>query len=165
MFQTGTTTPVNIDTSFKLGGGKQYTVVATGLSADTSGSDAPTAVLLTDNNTAPTTGNVNFRIVHASPSAPASVDVYIVPTGTDISSASPTISGLNFQQASGYQSISAATYAYVLDTVLVTPSGSKTPFVNQNYTLTAGQVRTLVLVDATGGGAPAPTPLELFDLH
>jgi hypothetical protein len=163
-FQTGTTTPV-VDASVHLQSSKQYTVVAMGYYGDSSGADAPGLVVLADDNTLPKAGDTEVRIVHASPSAPGSVDVYVVPTGTDISSATPTISGLMFEQASGYQSLSAATYAYVLYTVIVTPSGSKTPFINQGYTLSAGQIRTLVLVDASGSKTASPTPLALLDLN
>jgi ABC-type transport system involved in cytochrome bd biosynthesis fused ATPase/permease subunit len=136
-----------------------------GYYGDSAGADAPGLVLLADDNTLPKAGDTEVRIVHASPSAPGSVDVYVVPTGTDITSATPTISGLMFEQASSYQSLSAATYAYVLYTVIVTPSGSKTPFVNQGYTLSAGQIRTLVLVDASGSKTASPTPLALLDLN
>lgn len=164
-FQTGTTTPVVNATSLHLASSKQYTVVATGYYGDTSGADAPGLVLFADDNTLPKPGDAEMRVVDASPSAPSSVDVYVVPTGTDIASATPTISGLIFQQASSYQSLSAATYAYVLYTVIVTPSGSKTPFINQGYTLSAGQIRTLVLVDASGLKAASQTPLALVDLN
>ena len=164
-FQTGTTTPVVNATSIDLQGSKQYTVVAMGYYGDTSGTDAPGLVLLTDDNVLPKAGDTEIRVVHASPSAPGSVDVYVVPTGSDISNAAPTISGLMYQQASSYQSLSAATYAYVLYTVIVTPSGSKTPFINQGYTLSAGQIRTLVLVDASGSKTPSQTPLALVDLN
>lgn len=163
-FQTGTTTPV-VNATLHLGGSKEYTVVATGYYGDTSGADAPGLVLFADDNTLPKPGDTEMRVVHASPSAPSSVDVYVVPTGTDISSATPTISGLMFQQASSYESLSAATYAYVLYTVIVTPSGSKTPFINQGYTLSAGQIRTLVLVDASGLRTASQTPLALVDLN
>jgi trimeric autotransporter adhesin len=164
-FQTGTTTPVVNAASMHLQGSKQYTVVAMGYYGDTSGAEAPGLVLLTDDNTLPKAGDTEIRVVHASPSAPGSVDVYLLPTGTDISNAAPTISGLMFQRASSYQSLSAATYAYVLYTVIVTPSGSKTPFINQGYTLSAGQIRTLVLVDASGSKTPSQTPLALVDLN
>jgi hypothetical protein len=163
-FQTGTTTPV-VNATLHLGGSKEYTVVATGYYGDTSGADAPGLVLFADDNTLPKPGDTEMRVVHASPSAPSSVDVYVVPTGTDVSSATPTISGLMFQQASSYQSLSAATYAYVLYTVIVTPAGSKTPFINQGYTLSAGQIRTLVLVDASGLRTASQTPLALVDLN
>jgi trimeric autotransporter adhesin len=164
-FQTGTTIPVVSDTSVHLAGSKQYTIIATGYYGDTAGADAPGLVLLADDNTLPKAGDTEVRIVHASPSAPGSVDVYVVPTGTDVSSATPTISGLMYEQASNYESLSAATYAYVLYTVIVTPSGSKTPFINQGYTLSAGQIRTLVLVDASGSKTASPTPLALLDLN
>lgn len=157
--QTGTTTPVINSTSINLGGSSQYTVLATGF-FNGSGQNAPTAVLLTDNNSAPASGDVTFRIVDASPSAPSSVDIYIVPPGTDITNVTPSVSALAFQQGSGYVSLAAAIYE-----VIVTPAGNKTElFPGLDYTLSAGQIRTLVLIDNAGGGNP-PTLLELSDLN
>jgi hypothetical protein len=155
VFQTGTTTPVINSTALNLAGGKQYTVFLTGTFGGT-----PAATLVTDNNTAPTSGNVEFRIMDASPSAPGSVDIYIVPPGTDITGISPDISGLTFGQASTYVSKGANTYE-----VIVTTMGNKTPLISPSYTLTAGQIRTIVLVDIAGGGALNGTPLELNDLN
>lgn len=160
VFQTGTTTAVIPSTSFSLSASSQYTVIATGFYSATQPPNVPTAVQFTDNNSAPTSGNVEFRIIHASPSSPT-VDVYIVPPGTDITQVNPpTISGLTYQQASTYQSLAAATYS-----VIVTTSGSKQEIIfPQDYGLTAGQIRTLVLVDNPGGGNP-PSWMLLSDLN
>ena len=155
VLDTGTTTQVFSSTG-SLSGSAQYTVVLSGFNAN------PNAAVIRDTNTAPASGNVEFRIIDASPSGPASVDVYIVPPGTDITNVIPQISGLGSStQASSYASLTAATYA-----VIVTASGNKTPLVNQNYTLVSGQIRTLVLVDNLGGGNGMSTfPLELSDLN
>ncbi len=167
-FDTGTTTnPIFGTNGVKVGlsGSSQYTIVLAGFLNGT-GNNALAALQKTDNNSAPTSGNVEFRIIHASPSAspnaPFAVDVYIVPPGTDITQVNPpTIQGLVYQQASSpYTSVPAATYS-----VIVTTSGSKTPLISpQDYTLVAGQIRTLVLVDNVGGGNP-PSWLELNDLN
>src|SRR6266446_3302061 len=92
---TGTTTAVIANTSASLSGSSQYTVVLTGFRNSTD-INAPTFHTITDNNAAPTSGNVEFRIIDASPSSPGTVDVYIVPPGTDITppSVQPQISGL-----------------------------------------------------------------------
>jgi hypothetical protein len=161
VFQTGTTTAVIPSTSFSLNASSQYTVIATGFYSATQPPNVPTAVQFTDNNTAPTSGNVEFRIIHASPSTPT-VDVYIVPPGTDITQVNPaTISGLTYQQASpSYISLAAATYS-----VIVTYSGTKQEIIApQDYGLTTGQIRTLVLVDKPGGGSP-PSWMLLSDLN
>lgn len=163
-FNTGTTTnPIfganGVTASFSSS--SQYTIVLAGM-LNGAGANAPAALQITDNNAAPTSGNVEFRIIHASPSSPGTVDVYIVPPGTDINQVNPpTIQGLAYQQASNpYTSVAAGTYS-----VIVTTSGSKIPYISpQDYTLVAGQIRTLVLVDNAGGGNP-PSWLELSDLH
>lgn len=152
---TGTTTQV-LSSTGSLSGSAQYTVVLSGFNANAN------AAVIRDTNTAPTSGNVEFRIIDASPSGPASVDVYVVPPGTDITTVTPQISGLgSTSQASSYVSLTATTY-----TVIVTTAGNKTPIVNQNYTLVSGQIRTLVLLDNLGGGNGMNTlPLELSDLN
>ena len=166
-FNTGTTTnPIfgANGVTASLSSSSQYTIILAGI-LNVTGANAPAVLQITDNNSAPTSGNVKFRIINASPSAapitPFAVDVYIVPPGTDINQVNPpTVQGLAYGQASSYQSMAAATYS-----VIVTSSGSKTPIIpRQDYTLVAGQIRTLVLVDNVSGGNP-PSWLELSDLH
>jgi hypothetical protein len=157
-FDTGTTTnPILNSSGVNLSGSTQHTMVLTGFNSS--------AVLLniTDNNAAPTSGNIEFRIIHASPSGTHPVDVYIVPPNTDITNVTPQISGLDYQQASSYQSLTFAANGYE---VIVTPNGNKTGIVTQNYTPPTGSIRTLVLVDNPGGGNGMSTfPLELSDLN
>jgi Domain of unknown function (DUF4397) len=165
-FDTGTTTNPIFGTNgvtASLSGSSQYTIVLAGFLNGT-GTNPLAALQITDNNTAPSSGNVEFRIINASPSVVpgGTVDVYIVPPGTDINQVNPpTIQGLAYQQASNpYTSLAAATYS-----VIVTSSGTKQEIIfPQDYTLVAGQIRTLVLVDNAGGGNP-PSWLELVDLN
>ena len=156
---TGTTTQV-LSSTGTLSGSTQYTVVLAGFKAN------PSAVQITDNNSAPTSGNIEFRIIHASPSGTTPVDVYIVPPGTDITNVTPQVGGANplaYTQASVYVSVAFAANGYA---VIVTPSGNKVPIVNQNYTPPTGSIRTLVLVDNAGGGNGMSTlPVELSDLN
>jgi hypothetical protein len=161
VFQTGTTTAVIPSTSLSFGGSSQYTVVLTGRYNSTLPPNVPTAVLLTDNNTAPTSGNVEFRIIHASPST-ATVDIYIVPPGTDITNAPKTFSGLTFQQASpSYASLAGGT-TY---SVIATFAGTSQPIVSLNYNPgSAGAIATMVLADQPGGGFP-PQWLPLTDVQ
>lgn len=162
VFQTGTTTPVINSTSLNLVGQSQSTVLLTGLYA------APTAVTLADNNTVPLSGQAELRIVDASPSAPANLDIYIVAPGTDIAQRDPNISSLRFTQQSAYQDVNIGGLGYSEFLVIVTKSGdpTKAQLVSQIYTVALGQIRTLVLVDVNpGGGALSFNPLVLDDFE
>jgi hypothetical protein len=143
-----------------LGSGKNYSVVASGLANPPPGTIA--AIVLTDDNTAPGNGNVKLRVLHAAPGGIKNLDVYIVAPGTDISGLAPNISNLAYGQASGYQEVAAT----MNEVIFTDPSDpSKNPIINQTYTLTAGQIRTLVTVNVEGGTTMATTPLVLSDLN
>ena len=138
----GTTTNA-IDASPSLLANTDYTVIAANLVASIE------PLLLTDNNTPPTAGNVKVRIVHGAPSAPA-VDVYITVPGVDIAVASPTLTNVSFKGVSAYQSVAAGTYQ-----IRVTPTGTKNVVIDSgDVPLTAGQIRTVIATDAPGGGEP-----------
>ena len=121
------------------------------------------AVLLTDDNSAPSSGNVKIRVLHAAPVdaiAPPDLDVYIVAHGTDITGVTPNVSSLSYGQASAYQDVPATS-----NQVIFTNAGSKSPVINATYTLTAGQIRTLVIVNVLGGVTMSTTPVVLSDLN
>lgn len=169
---TGNTTDLVDAPNVGFSSHQQYTVFFTG--QVTSQPPNQTIDLVTDDNSAPQAGNIELRVFHASPSAalpppapppppPASLDVYVVTPGTDITNLSPTIPSLVYQQASGYQNLAAASYEVIMT---ATGDGAKTRLIDQTYNnLTAGQIRTLVVVDKAGGGAISPTPLVLADLN
>ena len=139
---TGTSTIV-IDADAALAAGEAYTVLATGRVANI----AP--LVLEDDLTLPSSGNVKLRVVHASPTA-GNVDVYVTAPTASLATATPTLSNVPFRAASDYLSVPAGTYR-----VRVTPAGSKTVAIDvDGVTLAAGQIRTAVAVDAVGGGAP-----------
>jgi len=144
----GTTTPDLIDTKPSLSGHKDYTFLAANFVASI------TPVVLTDDNSAPASGQVKVRLIQASPTA-AGVDVYLVAPGTDITTVSPTVTNLAFEAATPYQSVAAGSYE-----VFVTPTGTKTiEFDSGALTLNAGQIRTGITLDNAGGGT---TPLGAF---
>jgi hypothetical protein len=149
---TGTTTDV-ISATVPLTAKKDYTVLA----VDRVASIAP--LVLTDDNTAPATGQIKLRLVHASPSA-GNVDIYVEAPGTDISTVSPTLTNIPFKAASDYLSVPAGSYE-----VFITPTGTKTVAIDSgSLAISAGQVRTAVALDAPGGGAPL-TAIVLSDLN
>src|ERR1700732_571856 len=162
--QTGTTTQVFSDTT-NLSSGKQYTLVATGTA---SGSGGFVALLsISDINTAPAAGNVEFRSINASPSSLSAVDVYIEAEPFTGNLTSPAISALAYTQASSYVTIpwNSGGGGWV---VFVTPAGSTTPIFSQTFNFggqTTTAIRTLVLTDVQGGGAMNLAFLELNDLN
>jgi len=159
-FETGTTTPVIDNTNLNLIAGTQSTVLLTGLYA------APSTVVLRDDNTTPISGHAELRIVDASPSAPASLDIYVVAPGVDITQRQPDFSALQFTQTSAYQDLTTFSSGYTQIMIIVTKSGdpTKTQLASQAYTPYEGQILTLVLVDVAGGGTLSFTPLELIDV-
>ena len=163
---TGTTTDL-INSAVDFGAQKEYTVVVSGCVAPQDcnqppGNSTVAAVLKTDDNSAPGGGSVKLRVVYVSPSGPLHVDIYVVAPGTDITNMSPTVSALAYQQASGYESVSPSLNEVILTD---TSDNSKTRLIDQTYTLTGGQIRTLVILDVPGGGAISPTPLVVADLN
>ena len=139
---TGSSTTV-INADVAIMSGMYYTVMATGPVATIQ------PLVLTDDYASPAAGNAKVRVVHASPSAPT-VDIYVTAPGADISASAPTLTAVPFRGYSDYLSVPAGNYQ-----VRVTPTGSKTVAIDTGaLALTAGQIRTGVALDATGGGAP-----------
>ncbi len=162
-YNTGTTTnPIIAGTStntFNFDSSTSYTVVLAGLL-----NGPPQAYAIPDDNTAPTTSYVEFRVINASANTltTGGIDVYIYQTGQPQPS-SPQISGLTLGQGSSYQSI---IYESSYD-VLVTAHGQNATIIHQSYgqsNIPDGQITTVVIVDNPGGEGINPTPLEWTDL-
>ncbi|HMH07053.1 MAG TPA: DUF4397 domain-containing protein [Terriglobales bacterium] len=127
--------------SINFSSGTDTTVIASNFSSNIS------AFVLTDDNSAPASGNFKLRIVNSAPGlGPA--DVYIVDPNTDLNTVSPTVSNLGFNSASGYQSLAAGGYKVVLTLV-----GQKFPAIDTgSLTFSSGQVRTFVGLNSQAGG-------------
>lgn len=165
---TGTTTPVFTDTA-TLGAGAHYTLVATGFSQILPIGSNVTLLQISDNIPTPPSGDVEFRVIHASPKGPPSVDVYIELNPNTGPGLPIAIQGLTYTQASNY-----VTFAFNPNnatpppgfTVYVTESGSTIPIIKELLSpSTAGAVRTLVLTDVQNGTTMNSTFLELSDLN
>jgi hypothetical protein len=160
-FVTGSqVNPVSPTGYLTLNPATQYTMVAVGLSLDTS----PPS-LFQDDNLEPVSGNEEYRIINASINTPAKgVDVYIVPPGTDISLYTPNYTALSLGQQTPYQQMAYTPTGYE---VIVTPNVKKVPrIVDQVYTPSLSSITTLVVVDNAGGtNGISPTPIELNDLN
>ena len=111
--------------------------------------------ILTDSHTAPTSGDISIRVVNAS-SILGTVDVYVVSSGTDITSVNPTFSGLAFPSASTYSSLAPGSYQ-----VIFTPAGQKfAELSSSSLSFSSSQVRTVLGLDIFGGGGVTTSVLS-----
>jgi len=133
--QAGNVPLLNVNAT--ISGGNNNTILAT---------DSGVTVL-TDNKATPSSGNIQIRAINASGSILPTADVYIVPAGTsDLSTFSPDAT-LTFPAASQYVTKAAGSYQ-----IEFTQTGSKMVSINSgSLSFSAGQIRTVVSLDANGG--------------
>jgi hypothetical protein len=136
------TSTIEIDAAPLLEDGKDYTILAVNLLANIE----PLQII--DDNTLPPSGMFKLRVVHGSPGAGV-VDVYVTVPGLDINALSPNLPGVSFKEVSDYFVLASGDYQ-----IRVTPAGSKTPLIDLAINFGAGFIRTAVVLDKAGGGAP-----------
>jgi len=164
----GVTTPV-FTASTTLSGGTQYTEVATGQAGGTGGQVV--LMSLSDDNSLPNDGTLNFRVINAafnaSGSPNGSVDIWIKPAPYPFQVLEPaTIQNLAYQSSSGYVNIPYNT-GQAGFTVFVYTVGGGTQLIPP-YTIsvsgsqTSAAVCTLVLVDFPNSTSMS-TPVLLDD--
>ena len=107
------------------------------------------ALVLTDNNSTPAAGTFKVRAVHAAPHA-GPVDVYVTDPDADLTFATPLANHVIFGQVLPYVQTNAGTYQ-----ILVTTNGTKNVLIDSGaLTVESGQIRTVIAVEAVGGGEP-----------
>lgn len=137
---TGDTSPV-IDADLTLEAGTAYTVAATGMLADI----AP--VVLTD-DTATLPDQAKLRIFHASPSAPASVDIAVA--------GGPTlVEGLAYPDATGYLAVDPGDYE-----VEIRAAGEMDAALTVPAALEAGTNYTAIAIDGGEAGVQVVVALD-----
>jgi len=141
-------TNVVLDLNQTLGSGSYSTALAA-----TTGS-----IVLTDSHTTPPSGDFAIRVVNASAGI-SSADVYILASGADINTATPTYSALTLNSGPAYANLAPGTYQ-----VIFTFPNQKTPIIaTSSLSFSAGQVRTVVGLDGFGGGSPTASVLSDFN--
>jgi hypothetical protein len=111
----------------------------------------PPPLILTDSNTAPTTGNFSVRAINLSPASNASADAYVVAsTVSTLNGLTPTFSGLPYPPTTAtYVSIAVGTGTW--EAVFTPPGVTGPPSAFDGapipLTLVAGQIETLLLVE------------------
>ncbi len=125
-----------------------------------------TPLILTDDNSAPTSGNFKLRAINLAPDLSAGTNVYVeLSTITTLNGLTPTFSGLTFPNGSAS---SGAVSNYVTNTagsweVLFTPATSQGILAGGSaITFAAGQVETVLIVEDTSGNF---TEVPLVDVQ
>ena len=136
----GTATTL-LDQDLTVADGQDYTVLVADTLAHLQ------TIVLTDDNGSPPAGKVKVRAVHGSPHAGA-VDVYVTTPNDVLSGSTPVLTNVQFGQLSTYLDADAGSYR-----VRVTTHGSTDVLIDSgDLTLLTGQVRTVIAIDAEGGG-------------
>ena len=104
--------------------------------------------LLADDNAAPAAGKAKLRVVHAAAAIAGNVDIYVTAPNADLATQNAAAAGIQPGKASAYLVRDPGTYQ-----IRYTTAGTKTVrFDAGNITLAAGQVRTVLAIDAAAGG-------------
>ncbi len=138
---TGTATAV-ITGSVALADGESHTLIVAGPASDLQ------VEVLPDDLEAPDGGFAKIRLIHGAPSAGA-VDVYVTEPGADLVFETPDMSTAEFGEVLDYTQIEEGEYQ-----VRVTPAGSLVPVIDETTSLGSGDIRTAVVIESPGGGAP-----------
>lgn len=141
---TGSTDAV-IDADLTLEAGASYTVAATGLLADIG------ATVLVDDRM-PADGQAKLRVFHASPSAPASVDVAV----TD---GPLLVEGLTFPEATGYLTVDAGSYP-----LEIRAAGESEAALTLEATLASGENYTAIAMDGGEAGVQVIVAMDAMEM-
>jgi len=116
---------------------QQHTVYVTGQGANLQ------ATLLTDQNSPAPAGSFSVRFLQQAVSTGA-VDIYFVPDGTEITDAKPLLSAVAPGAVTTYINVPAGTY----DLIVVPAGTTKNAYTSAATMFTAGQARTMLILDS-----------------
>lgn len=137
----GTATTV-IEVTPTLSTGAAYTVLAVGFLSDIQ------ALLATDNQTPPSSGNAKLRVIHASPDA-GNVDVLV--------NDKIVLSNVPFKAISDYLTVPAGTYD-----IKVNATGTATTAIEASATVQSGGIYTAVAIGSVATASTNPLALKIL---
>lgn len=123
----------------------------------------PPPVILSDTNTAPTTGDFSIRVINLAPDLNSGVDAYVVLSSTStLTGLTPNFAALPYPPSTAtYSQIPVGTGSWE---VVFTKAGQKAPIygVSSALALVGGQIDTVLLVEDAGS---AITVVPLIDVQ
>ena len=126
----------------ELADGQRYTALVIKPGA------APAISLLVDDASAPAAAKAKLRVGHAASAIAGNTDIYVTAPDDDLAGATAAAAAVQPGKASAYLVRDPGTYR-----IRYTAPGTKTVvFDAGNITLAAGQVRTVLVMDAAAGG-------------
>ncbi|HET7240400.1 MAG TPA: hypothetical protein VFI77_04540 [Gemmatimonadales bacterium] len=108
------------------------------------------ASVLTDDNSPPPAGTIRVRAIQGAPHL-GRVDIYVTEPGADLTLTTPTASNIAFGDVLPYVNPNSGAYE-----IRVTATGFKDVLIDGSFTVESSQVRTVIAVDAAGGGGRPP---------
>lgn len=119
----------------------QYTVLAGNVAASLQ------MTVLQDQTTAAPTGQIALRFVDEA-TRTAAVDIYLLPSGSSLSSVGPIATNVSFGKNTGYLASPSGTFAVVVVPTGTIPTGTTSPlFTGSQAAYPGGAARTVVLLD------------------
>ena len=135
--------------------GNRVTLYLGGLATDAANDEAPTVSgLLVAESDRRISGLVALRVFHAAASA-GTIDVYLLPPGASIETSSPTASSLSLGSY-GQANLAPGDY----DLAIVDQANGAVLIGPERVALEAGNIATLLVEDAPGGGIPVTAGLS-----
>jgi len=141
LMTTGASPTAILDDTVTLDFPRAYTLLSTGLIGNVEG------VFAADTAPIPLSGNIALRVIHASPGA-GDVDIYVGAPGSALSG-TPMLEDLVFRGNSEYFAYPTGRYR-----IRLTAAGTTNVLLDQTILFPERAMRTIVVIDAVGGGLP-----------
>jgi len=150
LVEHATPTTTLLSTNGTILAGKQHTILITDNGASGTGY---TVNILEDQSTEAAGGHSAFRFINESAKITTGVDIYVVPSGSTLANAIAVYSSLTSGNITGYITFQSQTV-----TIYITAAGSTTTtYAKQSFSLTGGEVYTVLLSDTQLTSNPAIT--------
>lgn len=154
-FPTGTTSSARVDTHLPLSANTFYTVLTVG--EQSTGSLA--ILTLTDDHTAPASGQMKLRLVHGA-STVGRVDVYTTANPNDSVPATATLSAFAYKSTSGYLLYAASGVEVCVNPAGIVPASMTRCLLSIHYLPGSQTIMTTIFLDVPSNPNAPPSSFQ-----